>query len=63
MESNLNVSILINEFNAGIEAPDAASNAAFQTFVDRVFGVFSSGLFVLVDDVLEDNFDHLDNSD
>ena len=61
VESDLNVGILSNELNALVKAPKDASSDTFESFVNWVF--FVSNLFILIDNILENDSDHLNYSD
>lgn len=60
VKSNLNKSILSNEFDILIQAPENASHGAGDYFVKGA--IFASHGFVLVSQVLKNNSDHSDNS-
>ena len=61
MKGDLNVSVFGNKLNTLVKAPEDASCDAFKSFVNWIF--FVSNFFILVNDILKDDSDHLNNSD
>jgi len=61
MKGNLDVSILVDEFDIGVKTPNTASDAASDSFEGNI--VFASDFLLLSSKVLEDYLDHRDNGD
>ena len=53
MKSNLNVSVLVHEFDTAVEALQIASDTAFNNVPNDI--VCFVGLFVLIDEILKQN--------
>ena len=60
MKGNLDISILVDEFDAHIEAFQNASDVARDAFENDI--VFHLCFFILVYDIFKDNSDHGDDS-
>ena len=61
VKSNLDVSVLVHEFNATVEALQVASNTAFQNVPNDIISWV--GFFILIDEILESDSDHSNDSD
>mgnify|MGYP006879344105 FL=1 len=61
MKSYLDVGVLVHEFNTAVEALQVASNAAFQNVPNDITSLV--GLFILIDEILESDSDHSNDSD
>lgn len=60
LESYLNISVLVHEFNVRVNAPNNASDDTCHTLENNVFRGIS--LFILVNHVLEESFDSVEDS-
>ena len=60
MKSNLDVCVLVHEFNAAIQALEAASDDASNNLEDNV--IFHLSLFILIDNIFENNSNGSDHS-
>jgi len=60
MKSNLDESVLCNEFNVLVKAPKYASHGTSDNFIES--SIFSSHGFVFMSQIFENNSDHGDDS-
>ena len=60
LQSDLNICVLIHEFNVRIDAPDNASDDTCNNLENNV--IFSLDLFILVNQVLKEGLDRVENS-
>lgn len=56
VKSDLDVGVLVHEFNAAVEAFQVASNTAFQNVPNDITSWV--GLFILIDEILKSDSDH-----
>jgi len=60
VKSNLDIGVLVHEFDAAIQALEAASYDAGNNLEDNV--IFQLGLFILIDNIFENDSNGSDDS-